>query len=90
MRLAWTGPSAQAHFVCTGWDTFQALLAPFALKVLLNATHKVNCLNEIVHLSKSVRHTQITLVGHLKSVLLSDLKSIAVTLIIFTLNNLLN
>ena len=62
-----TGPPSQACFAHTGWDT--NMLAPFpslALKVLLNATQKVKCLNKVGHLTKSVDHTQSTIVGYLK------------------------
>ena len=50
MRLAWTDPPAPAHFIHTGGDTcsltsavLARLVAWLALKVLLNATQKVNC-----------------------------------------------
>ena len=44
VRLAWTGPPAQARFARTGWDTspaslsLLASLASLALTVLLHAT----------------------------------------------------
>ena len=49
-------PAAPVHFACTGWDTYPALLALLALKVLLNATHKVKSCKEVSHLTKSVGH----------------------------------
>ena len=50
-----------------------ALLPWLAFNVLLNTTLKVKCLKDVGHLTKSVGHTQSTLVGHPKSVLLKDL-----------------
>ena len=45
VQLAGTGPSAPAQFASTGWDTFPALIALLALKVLVNATQSVNLVN---------------------------------------------
>ena len=64
---------APACFVRTGWDTCPVLLAQLtllALKVLLNATQKVKYLKD---LKMSVGHTQSTLVGYPRSVLLDNL-----------------
>ena len=73
------GPPALACFARTGLYTCPAslaLLILLALKVLLNATQKVKCLKEVGHLTKPVGHTQSTLVGHLKSVLLKGLSNL--------------
>ena len=48
-------------------------LASIALNVFLNATWKVKYGKEVGHLTKSVGHTQSTLVNHLKSVMLKNL-----------------
>ena len=61
MPSAWIGPLASL-----------APLALLTLKVLLNATQKVKCRHEVGNLTKSVGHTQSTLVGHLKLFLLKD------------------
>ena len=80
MKSNWTDALALAHFAHTGWHTWPASLALLALltvKVLLNATQKAKCLKEVGHLTKSVGHTQSSLVGHLKSCLKSkDLSDI--------------
>ena len=72
MWLAWTGPRALAPFTHTGWNTCTASLAPLALKDLLNATQKFKSLKEVCHLTKSVGHTQSTLIGlswHIKNLM---------------------
>ena len=59
LNRAWTGPTALACFAHTGWDTFPAwlaLLPSLALKVLLNTTWKIKCLNEVGHFTNLVGH----------------------------------
>ena len=73
VQSAWTGPPAPALFAYTGWDTCPAslaLLASFALKVLLYTTQRVKSCKEVGHLTKSVGHTQKTRVINLTSVML--------------------
>ena len=74
MRSAWTGPPA--------------LLPSLALKVLLNASRKVNSLRIKVKSHKEVGHLnkvwsvilQGTLVSHLKLVILKDLGQLSLNI----------
>ena len=63
---------ASARYKHTGWDTCPALLAPPALKVLLNTTQKVICVKHVGHLQSAGRSSYIapgrsSSVGHVRN-----------------------
>ena len=48
---------------------------------------QVKCLKEVGHLTKSVGHTQSTLVGHLSSVMFKDLERDEESKVVFSKDN---